>query len=71
MVLTHQGSSPRDPDKFPTAQLFLLGQSTCLLVHVASVSANHPNSACTGRGTDCDYIHIPVCVEARLALRDR
>jgi hypothetical protein len=25
MVLTHQGTSPRDPDKFPAAQLFLLG----------------------------------------------
>lgn len=27
MVLTREGSSPRDPDKFPTAQLFLLGSS--------------------------------------------
>lgn len=28
MVLTRQGSSRRDPDKFPTTQLFLLGVST-------------------------------------------
>lgn len=26
MVLTREGSSPRDSDKFPAAQLFLLGQ---------------------------------------------
>lgn len=31
MVLTRQGYSPRDPDKFPTAQLLLLGQSICRL----------------------------------------
>lgn len=33
MVLTRQRTSPRDPDKFPAAQLFLLGKSTATQLH--------------------------------------
>jgi hypothetical protein len=81
MVLTSQRSN-RDPDKFPTVQLFLLGM-WYLLRHRHRPPSRLPNSIeqsnfhlqdnsyCPPRRTNRPHFNLPICLATRQALPRR
>lgn len=76
MVLTQNKTRlPRDPEKFPTSQLFLLGEYGAgdddlgrldLLANASDLQSTR-----TRRGTNRSHVHLPICLATRSRLSHR
>lgn len=65
--LTKARTSPRNPDHFPIAQLFLLGQypATQKMLVVPCLTNTSPRTSCRA---NCPHLNLPLCYQARRSL---